>query len=157
MPGPPPKREAQRRRANIPKAGEPRSAPAGSTVEIPPADEDWHPVASQWYRSLAGSGQSVFYESGDWATAYAIAESMSREFSPQPVVTKDGDVQMLKLPPKAAALAGWLKGMSSLMVCEGDRRRVGLELERAPVPAEEGGGDVSDLDERRLRLAGGAS
>lgn len=153
--GPPPKR-ADKRLGHTSKAARSATTKADAGTVVPlEADESWHPVALQWFRSLALSGQSAFYTSGDWASAYVIAESMSREFSPQPLVTgrgADASVEMVLLPPKAASLAAWLKGMASLLVLEGDRRRVALELQRSTTDGEEASGDVSWIDDARTRL-----
>lgn len=160
--GPVPKRSDQRRRTNKPakpvtKAPSKRaakgSAPKTSATHRP--DPKWHPVAKRWFSSLARSGQSAFYEPSDWAAAFVIAESISRELHPQPVVDGDGNVTMVSFPPKGASLAAWLKGMSSLLVTEGDRRRASLELQR-PGAGEEASADVSELDEYRRRLQGSA-
>lgn len=107
-------------------------------VDAPEPSGDWHPVAARWFESLAESGQSVFYEPSDWATAYLVAESMSREL-------------LIGEPPSAASLSAWLKAMTSLMVTEGDRRRFRLEIERVV------GGDaeVTSLDDFRSQLAKG--
>lgn len=146
MPGPPPKRSDQRRRQNKPTA--PINTALGAPkVPIPPADTKWHPVAKRWYQSLRKSGQAAFYEPSDWATAYVIAESMSRELKPQPLVVgsgKEAHMEMVAMPPKGASLAAWLKAMSSLMATEGDRRRLHLELQR---PAEPGEGEVAGVTE----------
>jgi hypothetical protein len=99
-------------------------------------------VARRWFESLGRSGQSAFYVESDWSTAYMLAESMSREFN-------------LPDPPKAASLAAWFKGMSSLMVMEGDRRRVRLELERAKPDEGEEEADVSEIAIYRRRLQSG--
>ncbi len=138
MPGPPPNRSDQRRRVNKPEGVQVTKAPGAETVVPPDADQDWHPVATRWFDSLKTSGQSTFYEDSDWATAYLIAESMSRELN-------TGE------PPTGAAMGAWLKAMGSLMVTEGDRRRARLELQRPS--AEEVPADVSELDEYRARLA----
>lgn len=138
--GPVPKRASQRRRRNKP-ATPIKQAPAAPEVKAPRVDGKWHPVAKRWYKSLGESGQSKFYEPSDWATAYVIAESMSREFlSPE--------------PPKGASLAAWLKAMSSLLVTEGDRRRVQLELERAGSSEPEEAGNVSSIEAWRGRIDG---
>ena len=154
--GPVPKRESQRRRTNKPERPTVHAA-TSSSVTVPDADPNWHPVALRWFESLAQSGQSAFYTASDWATAFVVAESMSRELKPQPLVVgrgEDATVEMVSMPPKGASLAAWLKAMSSLMVTEGDRRRAGLELDRA-VGGEEATGDVSELDEYRQRLRSG--
>ncbi len=151
--GPPPKRSDQRRRANTPAAGEPTHAPGAEDVVAPDPDPEWHPIASRWFVSLGESGQSTFYEPSDWATAAFLAESMSRELKPQPVVSKEGDVTMVTFPPKAASMAAWLKGATALMATEGDRRRLAVELQRGPVVDEEAG-HVEHLTDARLRLAG---
>lgn len=124
-------------------------------VVIPPPDESWHPVARMWFDSLARSGQSQFYTSSDWATAYLLAESMSRELQPQPMLIgkgPDAHWEMVARPPTGASLAAWLKGMAALMTTEGERRRARLELERTPSAGGQGGaggGSVSWLDAAR--------
>jgi hypothetical protein len=153
--GPPPKRAAQRRRVNKP-AVPVESAPGAARVEVPKANAKWHPVAKRWFDSLAPSGQSAYYEPSDWATAYLVAESISREFKPVPIGNlEDGTPVMASLPPKGASVAAWLKAMTALMVTEGDRRRMRLELNR-PAPGEgEAEAGVSELDEYRRRLQSG--
>jgi hypothetical protein len=150
--GPVPKRSDQRRRRN--KTEPVTKAPGVGGSKPPPANSKWHPVARRWFQSLKNSGQARFYEPSDWATAFLLAESISRELQPQPIGnTEDGDVIYASLPPKGASLAAWLKAMTSLLVTEGDRRRARLELEAAPPadPAEEAA--VADLDDYRKRLA----
>lgn len=150
MPGPPPKRDAQRRRHNTPAAGPAEQVPVDGVVAAPPPRRGWHPVAKAWYESLGRSGQARYYEPSDWATATLIAESISRELKPQPV--KVGEtVEMVECPPKGASMAAWLRGMTSLMVTEGDRRRARVEFLRGS-DGEEEGADVSELDEYRTRL-----
>lgn len=157
MPGPPPKRSGQRRRQNPPEPGqEVTKAPTPGKVTAPRPDPKWHPVAKRLYLSLAKSGQSAFYTESDYGTAYLLAESISRELNPQPFPMKGpgGETfyEMVSLPPKGASLAAWLKGLTSLMATEGDRRRARLELER-PVP-EEAKADVSELAQYRNRIPG---
>ena len=155
----------QRRRRNKPQdtTKAPSTGRANySRVPVPRADGKWHPIAKRWYQSLKASAQAAYYEPSDWATAQLIAEAISRELNPQPMVVGKGEtatVEMVRLPPKGASLAAWLKGMTALMVTEGDRRRLQLELQR-PDPADsggEGGGSVSWIDEARARagLQGG--
>lgn len=152
--GPVPKRASQRRRRNKDSEPETVEAPV-MPVGAPPVKKSWHPVARQWYEALASSGQATFYEASDWATAYLIAEAIDRELKPQVVGTTDqGKVIKASLPPKGASLSAWLKAMSSLLVTEGDRRRVQLEVERRKASSSEEAADVSDFARYRARLRG---
>lgn len=150
MTGPPPKRAAQRRRQNKP-AVPMETAPGAVNVEVPKPNAQWHPAAKRWFVSLGQSGQAIFYEPSDWAAAYVVAESMSRELKPQVVGhTEDGKPIMAAMPPKGASLTAWLRAMTVLMATEGDRRRLRLELQRGS--SEEAEPDVSELAEYRRRL-----
>lgn len=149
--GPPPKRSNQRRRRNKPAGGEIDKAPGADEVTVPDANPKWHPVARQWYESLAASGQSAFYEASDWTTAYTVAESLSRDLKPKVVAVNPvtGDPIRAEAPLNGAALAAFLKACTVLLVTEGDRRRSRLELER---PKGDVNGDIADvswLDEAR--------
>lgn len=152
--GPIPKRSDQRRRTNAPTSPI-TPAPAAPQAIAPDSDSTWHKVALAWYDSLAASGQSSFYEPSDWATAYLIAESMSRDLMPQFVgFTEAGDVIMEAIPLKGASLSAYLRAMAVLMVTEGDRRRLQVELAK-PQPsdpdAERASATVTDI---RTRLGG---
>lgn len=149
--GPVPKRDGQRRRRN--KDDQPaEKAPGAAVVEVPAGKRSWHPAALRWYEALAGSGQSHFYEPSDWATAYVIAESMSRDLAPQVIGfnEKTGKAVTASLPINGARLTAYLRAMSSLLVTDGDRRRVRLELERPKGGDDDKGGDnVTWLSEAR--------
>jgi hypothetical protein len=162
MPGPVPKRESQRRRRN--RSDEVEKGAGARKVRAPRANPKWHPVARAWFNSLGRSGQSRFYEPSDWALAVLMAESISRDLAPQFVGFEegtDGDGNafvkpcLQALPMKGAALAAYLKGMSNLLVTEGDRRRLRLELER-PGPAEVQAVDpkIARMSEYASRFAG---
>lgn len=153
--GPVPKRSDQRRRTNAPD-GPIDHAAGAAVVESPDADPNWHPVALAWFESLKESGQSKFYEPSDWATAFLIAESMSRDLSPQAIgiAEKTGEVVRDVIPLKGASLSAYLRAMSVLLVTEGDRRRLQIELERTPAAdpdAERAAATVTDI---RSRLGG---
>lgn len=135
MPGPIPKRSEERRRRNK-EGGEVEKVDLGEEfskeIVIPRANEEWHEVAYQWYESLKRSGQAKFYEPSDWATAYMIAESMSRDLEEQVVgITESGEKVYAEIPMKGASLSAYLKAMTVLMVTEGDRRKLRLEIDRA--------------------------
>lgn len=154
MPGPVAKRSDQRRRANKPEVPIDKVAGADQ-VEMPVADEQWHPIARLWYESLSESGQRVFYEPSDWATAYLIAESISRDLKPQFVgISESGEVLKEKIPMKGASLTAYLRAMTALLVTEGDRRRSHLELQRAAQVDADEEAAVAQLDEYRSRITG---
>lgn len=115
-------------------------APGADVVEKPEADADWHPVARRWFDALAESGQSYFYEPSDWATAYLMAESLSRDLSPQFVGFRttgrdQTEAEYASIPLKGASLSAYLKAMTDLLVTEGARRRASVELQRPEVEA----------------------
>jgi hypothetical protein len=112
-------------------------APAAAVVVIPEPDSDWHPAALAFYRSLAASGQSVWYEPSDWSVAWYTASLMS-------VTLAD---------PYAPMVARVQAGFTALMATEGDRRRLRIELERAKAKPTEADG-VARLDDYRDRLSG---
>lgn len=123
-------------------------------VDVPPAHEKWHPIAREWYESLAESGQAKLYEPSDWATAYLVAESLSRDLKPQVVgIHPDsGEPTMAVVPLKGTSLTAYLKAMGVLLVTEGDRRRMQVEITRraaAPAPADGELASVTSLDDYR--------
>jgi hypothetical protein len=137
--GPIPKRTEERRRRNTTtEAGETLEAEKVE-VDAPPApplpmNEKWHADAKEFYQACIDSVQSRFYEPSDWAALKMACETQSRLLEKVPVVTTDdnGDtkVEMLRMPIKGADLNGLTKLWSLLMVTEGDRRRLRLEIER---------------------------
>jgi len=146
-PGPPPKREAERRRRNkdvVEVETVNLDELISQDVEIPVVDENWEPLTKAYWASFQRSGQSIFYEPSDWMTAYYLMEVLDRWLKPQDVKvgqigsTKDessgGEVEYL-FEPKIVAIPGnvltsILKGLTALMATEGDRRKLRIELER---------------------------
>lgn len=127
-------------------------------VEVPPADAGWHPLAKMLYDSLKQSGQSHFYEPSDWATAYLLCESISRDLEEQVVGTTESGMTIKDfIPMKGASLAAYLKGFAALGMTEGDRRRMSIELTRAQ-PSKDGTGElpegVTDINDARRGLLG---
>jgi hypothetical protein len=155
--GPVPKRSDARRRANKPatESGEISTAPAAEVVPIPESSEDWHPVAIRWFESLKVSGQRKFYEPSDWAMAYLIAESISRDLNPQFVGVTAGDHSepvYEVIPLKGASLSAYLKAMGNLLATEGDRRRASIELHRGEVVDPDEDASVTALADYRANL-----
>ena len=139
--GPVPKRSSERRRRNKPEGVEVTSVPVPELQPVvrPQADESWHQIARDWYDSLAESGQAVFYEPSDWATARYVAEAMSR------------GLQASRF--SAQLFAAVSSAMTELLTTEGARRRARLEIERGSTGEEKSAG-VTALAEYRKSILG---
>lgn len=88
----------------------------GEQAEQPSPSEQWHPIAKDWYDSLARSGQSKYMEPSDWQAARFVAEVMTRALAQETL--------------NARALAVVWSAMNDLLTTEGSRRRVRLEIDR---------------------------
>ncbi|WP_280350365.1 hypothetical protein [Nocardia abscessus] len=128
--GPVPKRSDQRVRRNQDE-GPIETIDAIGPVDIPDLGfDDPHPLVVDLYRSLTESAQSKYYEPSDWQFARfalhfadALLKNPSRRGAAQMLVSVN---QML----------------TDLLVSEGSRRRVRLEIERDP-----SGANVIDVAE----------
>ena len=136
--GPVPARSDQKRRRNAPARPVEVVEVAGEVI-APPADEGWHDTARAWFRSLADSGQSRYFEPSDWQSAHFTAQMMSK---------------CLQADEVSAPMVAQVRGMmTDLLSTESSRRRVGIELERKV--AQAGGSkpqSVTRLEDRRKRL-----
>ncbi|AAN01758.1 tail protein [Mycobacterium phage Microwolf] len=114
--GPVRKRSDQRVRRNK-DAVPTEKVTAIGTVPIPELGfDDPHPIVRDLYRSLTESAQRRYYEPSDWQYARTALHFL------------DG---LLKSPKPNGQLLTTVNSMlSSLLVSEGDRRRVQLEIER---------------------------
>lgn len=166
--GPIPVRSEERRRVNKPVEGVEiekidLTDLIQHPVEVPVADDDWHPMVKALWESIRSSGQSVHYEPSDWMVAMIICESLSRELKPQFVgfehrFNKDaGEMEdrarFETIPIKGGNLSSILKAFHVLMLTEGDRRRMRLELSRQG--ADDGvKAPVVPIGQQRARLLG---
>lgn len=125
--GPIPKRSDERVRRNNYDGTE--KVVAIGPVPVPDLNIPFaHPLVEGFYRSLAESAQARFYEPSDWAYAklamYALNDAM-------------------KQPRMSAIMLSSINQMlTNLLVTEGDRRRVRLEVER-----DQQGGKLLDVAE----------
>ncbi len=153
--GRPPKPANQRRNRAKPRV-ETISLDAQPDVKVPPAARSWHPVAKRWYASLASSPTASLYQPSDWATAFVLAESMSRELKPQPVKIGKGDdaeTVMVEMPISAAALNAWRLVAAGLLTTEAERRKMRVEIAR-PKPVDDEACHAVWLEDFRARLRG---
>lgn len=176
-PGPTPKRSEERRRRNAPAAGEPdkvdleglgadadpNSLPflIAQPIVIPaPEEEHWHPLALEFWESLKRSGQAIYYEPSDWMAAKLLCESLSRDLKPQFVgvtaASESGPSEPIYevIPLKGASLSAYLKAFGQLMLTEGERRRMAIELQRHRTAAQpKNDGKVVKITDRKRALA----
>jgi len=138
MPGPIPERSDRRRRTNKPDI-EIESAPAAEVVVAPVAERHWHPLAKSWFLSLAQSGQSRFYEPSDWQTACVWAEVLSRAL-------------LQGARPSSQLIMAWSAGATELLVTEGARRRMRIELAKGGQVDDDAEAAVTAMDAYRKRL-----
>lgn len=113
--GPVPKREEARQRRN--KSETPSvAAPGADEVKVPRVDSGWHPIAKKLWQAAKDSGQSKFYEPSDWAVLYSLMDDLS--------YYKNGAKRSGQM------LQTIMASLSSLLLTEGDRRRLQIELSR---------------------------
>jgi hypothetical protein len=115
-PGPVPNREVDLARPRERKGKDvvPVTRGEARPATIPEADPLWHPIAARLWEGLLESGQADFYQQSDWAFAYSLCEDLSHY---KKSTKRSG--QMLQTIYSA---------MERLLVTEGDRRRVRIEL-----------------------------
>lgn len=132
--GPVPKRSELRRGHGAQRnTGVTKAASARPTSYVAPnAASGWHQIAKDWFESLKESGQAKFYEPSDWATAYYVAEAMSRSL--QGAGTRSENPNGMS----AQMFQAVSSAMAELLTTEGARRRVRMELVREE-PEEDAG------------------
>lgn len=132
--GPVPKRSSERIRRNQDE-GPVETITAIGVVEIPDLGfADPHPMIAAFYQSLRDSAQSRFYEPSDWQFARWTCHWM------------DGLIKSEK--PSSMMLQTVNAALSDLLVTEGERRRVRLEVEREQETAKVL--DVADMFRQRF-------
>lgn len=142
MPGPVPNRSDQRVRRNKPEVPVTKVTAIGN-VPIPELDlpEVTHPMVSDMYESLRHSAQARFYEPSDWQharfTLYFVNELLWQS------------------KPSAMLLSSVNQMMTALLMTEGDRRRVRLEVERTQT--DTGGAKVMSVADRFKQQLGVAN
>lgn len=125
MTGPVPNREADLARPRDRKGRDAVPVTKGTLkpVKIPNADRSWHPIAKRLWDSLKTSGQSDFFQDSDWAFAFSLCDDLS--YYKKPLTARDGTEYIKRSPEMLKAI---YSAMERLLVTEGDRRRVRIEL-----------------------------
>lgn len=130
--GPPPKRESQRRRVNKPVV--PVDHAESVATPSPLLGGEHSDLGRRFWESLGRSGQSQFYEPSDWLAAELAV----------------GAIDAFVKKPSAVLYQSIQSAMSNLLVTDGDRRRMRLELERNKVsPGSEQDADIARIADFR--------
>lgn len=110
-------------------------------VDIPELGFEAHELVTSLYHSLAQSGQAKFYEPSDWQYARIIMSQLNDYLS-----------QEKKSPTMFGEI---MSALTSLMLTEGDRRRLKMEIDRSDNSEQEAKAKEDRMAQFRL-LAGGA-
>lgn len=138
--GPIPKRSDQRVRRNKPDVGLAVVQAIGS-FKIPDLGlVDPHPLVTDFYASLRHSAQAEYYEPSDWQQARLVCHFL--------------DAQVKSERVNGQVLSVLHSMLGELLVSEGARRRVRLEVERGGQAAEVV--DVAEMFRQRMMGASGA-
>jgi hypothetical protein len=117
--GPVPKLTAERRRRNTPSGPELLTVPMADVSTPPEADPTWHSAIVQWYDGLRSGPEAEFMTAAGWGFVRYLAVRESRN---------------LKLArPSAQTSALFVASQADLLVTEGSRRRLRVELDRRQV------------------------
>lgn len=134
MPGPVPKRSDERIRRNKPEIPIDKIEATG-TVEAPELGfPDPHPMIVDFWNAICDSAQAEYYEPSDY------------EFARFTLHFADGLLKSSR--PSAQMLQGVNTALGDLLVSEGARRRVRLEIERQKTSATVV--DISEMFKERL-------
>ena len=134
MPGPVPKRQDERIRRN--KLETPiESVTAIGVVRIPDLGLDEpHPIVVELWEGMVHSAQSKYFEPSDWAFARLTLHFV--------------DDLVKSNRPNGQVLATVASMLTDLLVTEGSRRKVRIEVERQEV--KENVTDIAELFRQRL-------
>lgn len=106
-------------------------------VEVPELGiKNPHPIVADLYESMRDSGQAQYYEPSDWQYARLTMHLLNDMIKPKRVKGKDGRYRQSQV--SAMMVTSINQMLTSLLLTEGDRRRVRIEVER-----NQGGGEAT--------------
>jgi hypothetical protein len=140
MPGPVPNRSDQRVRRNIPEIPIDKITVIGP-VKVPDLKvANPHPLVIDLFESMKTSGQSKYYEDSDWAHAQVTFHFLN---------------DLLRSSrPSAMLLSTVSSMMTALLLTEGDRRKVRIEVERNQSQGDAQVISVADHFKKQLEAQG---
>ena len=140
MPGPVPKRASERRRRNTdsnrPTLEKVEGAAAAPELGIPGA----HPLVADFYAALTDSVEARYFSKADWQRARIELFYLNS-------LLTCGDT------PGAMAWSTVQAGLAALLVSAADKRRLGIEIQRAAEVDDDEIAAVSMMDTYRARLS----
>lgn len=102
-------------------------------VTIPPADPDWHPIAKGLYDSAMTSGQSDYYQDSDWWSLWNLCEEISTyKQMGYSYIDKETGQEVFVKKRSGQLFQAIMSNMTTLLLTEGDRRKVRMELQEPP-------------------------
>ncbi|QGH78007.1 terminase small subunit [Mycobacterium phage LoneWolf] len=145
--GPIGKRDEERVRRNTPDSPT-ETVTVHGAVQIPELGDisfngETHPLITDMYDSIKASAAVKYYEPTDWQFARLALFTLNQEL----IFARDNGK-----PVGAMKLTAINQMLSALLLTEGDRRRVRLEIERNPGDSPTGN-VVSMADALKQRLA----
>ncbi|UJD20844.1 terminase small subunit [Mycobacterium phage Zimmer] len=151
--GPIGKRDEERVRRNVPENPTETVVVHGAVV-IPELGDisfngETHPLITDMYDAMKASAAVKYYEPTDWQFARLTLFTLNQEL----IFARDNGK-----PVGAMKLTAINQMLSALLLTEGDRRRVRLEIERNPGDSPAGKlVDVTDMLKQRLAASQAAS
>lgn len=140
--GPIPKRSDQRVRRNADEVPV-TTLPVDGEVPVPELGlKNPHPLVVDMYESLKDSGQAKFYEPSDWQYARLTMHLLNDMIRPRRSKKGTGSYDRIS----AMSITAINQMLTALLVTEGDRRRVRLEIQRRQGGEDEG--KVLDVADR---------
>lgn len=137
MPGPVPRPESELARPRARKGGDTQAVTKGTRKEVfwydPPAH--WGALARDIYEGARDSGQADFYQQSDIAYMTFVLEELNRYMEPYGSSFDEETGEVIALYPKRSGqmFQAIHSSMQSLLLSEGERRRVRVELTEKPV------------------------
>jgi len=131
--GPIPNADADLARKRTRKGGDVKPLTIGTRrpTRIPRVDPQWHPIAKNLFNAVKRSGQSDFYQDSDWWLLYSLCEDLSVYKTPR---HEEDDGTVWYGRRSGQMLQTIMSSMERLLITEGDRRRVRIELQEPVVP-----------------------
>ncbi len=133
--GPVGKRENELARPRSRRGSDEQEVTSGTMRPViwPEPDPEWHPIALMLWEGALNSGQADFYQQSDVAYLYNVCEELSTYKLTSSWIDKEtGETRTKRSGQMFQSI---MSAMQALLLTEGDRRRVRIELQK-PVEAK---------------------